>query len=107
MTDIAPLAVHDHRPGDLEATLQFLKRTWGELRELRSVRVWPDRFQVVDVNADAFEVRGLGYADADIVLALNAVNAAFNRETIHEPIPGAYKEFKTGRRYPWAHDRVL
>jgi hypothetical protein len=107
MSDFEPLAVHEHRPGELDATLQFLKRTWGELRELRFVRVWPDRFQVVDVNADAFEVRGLGYGDPEIVPALNAVNAAFNRETIHEPTRSAYKEFKTGRRYPWAHDRVL
>jgi hypothetical protein len=107
MPDADPLAAHDHQPGDLEATLQFLKRTWAELRELRFVRVWRDRFQVVDVNADVFEVRGLGYCDADIISALNAVNAAYNRETIHQPTDREYKEFKTGRRYPWAHDRVL
>jgi hypothetical protein len=107
MHDSEPLAIHHHQTGELDATLQFLKRTWGELRELRYVRVWPDRFQVVDVNADAFEVRGLGYHDADIVPALNAVNAAFNRDTIHDPIDREFKEFKTGRRYPWAHDRVL
>jgi hypothetical protein len=107
MHDAAPLAVHEHQPGDLDATLQFLKRTWAELRELRYVRVWPDRFQVIDVNADSFEVRGLGYGDEGIVPALNAVNAAFNRDTIHQPTDRDYKEFKTGRRYPWAHDRVL
>jgi hypothetical protein len=107
MSDTPPLAVHEHQPGELDSTLRFLKRTWAEMRELRFVRVWPDRFQVVDVNADVFEVRNLGYADPDIIAALNAVNAAFNRETIHHPIDRDYKEFKTGRRYPWAHDRVL
>jgi hypothetical protein len=105
--DETPLAVHEHRPGELDATLQFLKRTWSELRELRYARVGRDWLHVVDVNAEVFEVRGLGYLDEDVVAVLNAVNAAFNRETLHEPTERDYKEFKTGRRYPWAYDRVM
>ena len=31
-----PLAAHEHAAGGLEATLEFLKRTRGELRLLRS-----------------------------------------------------------------------
>ncbi len=102
-----PLASHDHTPGNLGAALEFLKRTRSELRQLRKVHVWKDRFQVFDVNGDAFEVRGVGYTDADIVPLLNAVNTAYNPETIHDATDLPYKEFKTGRRHPWAEDRVM
>ena len=102
-----PLATHDHRPGDLAATLDFLKRTRGELRTLRKARVWRDRFQVLDVNKDCFEVRGVGYPDADIVPLLRAVNAAFDPKTIHDDTTQEYKEFDTGRRHAWAEDRVM
>src|SRR5215831_12213091 len=69
-----PRATHDYKEGGLEPTLEFLKRTRSELRELRKVRVWKDRLEIFDVNGDRFEVRGLGYPDADIVALLNAVN---------------------------------
>ena len=103
----APLATHDYTAGGLEAAREFLKRTRAELRTLRKVRLWTDRFHIIDVNKDYFEVRGIGYADADIVPLLRMINAAFNPETIHEPIDAEYKEFDTGRRYPWAYDRVM
>ncbi len=102
-----PLATHDYTPGGLDAVLAFLKRTRSELRELRRVRVWKDRIQVIDVNKDAFEVRGLGYGDADVVPVLNNINTAYNPQTIHEPAAGEYKEFDTGRRRCWAEDRVM
>jgi hypothetical protein len=35
------------------------------------------------------------------------VNAAFDPATIHDPTDAEYKEFLTGRRFPWAHDRVM
>lgn len=102
-----PLATHDYIPGDLHAGLEFIKRTRWELRELWMVRVWTDRYQLIDVNKDYFEIRGIGYPDADIVPLLRAVHAAFDPETIHEPTEAEYKEFLTGRRFPWAHDRVM
>jgi len=102
----APLAKYDHA-GDLPAALEFLKRTRWELRELRMVRVWTEHFQVIDVNKDCFEVRGVGYPDADIVRLLRAVNTAFDPATIHEPTSAKYKEFFTGRRHTWAEDRVM
>jgi hypothetical protein len=102
-----PLATHDHTAGQVEATLEFLKRTRWELRFLRKVRVWPDRFQVLDVNGDYFEIRGVGYAHPDIVPLLRAVNTAFDPKIIHEPTPLEYKEFDTGRRHTWAEDRVM
>ncbi len=102
-----PLAAHDYAPGGLEAAQEFLKRTRAELRELRFVRLWKDRLQVIDVNKDVFEIRGIGYADADVVPLLRMINTAFNPQTLHEPTDAEYKEFKTGRRYPWAHDRVM
>jgi hypothetical protein len=92
---------------DVPATLEFLKRTRWELRELRLVRVWKDRLQVHDVNRDFFEIRGVGYPDADIVPLLRAVNTAFDPATIHDPTDAEYKEFKTGRRHTWAEDRVM
>jgi hypothetical protein len=107
MPEIDPLAVHQYQPGQLSAVLEFLKRTRSELRNLRRVRIWPDRLRVYDVNDDSFEVLGLGYPDAEIVPVLEAVNTAFKPESIHAPIDSPYKEFKTGRRYPWAHDRVM
>ncbi len=102
-----PLATHDFTADNLPNALEFLKRARWELRELRMVRVWKDRYQVIDVNKDYFEVRGIGYPDADIVPLLRAVNAAFDPVTIHDQIPTEYKEFLTGRRHPWAHDRVM
>jgi hypothetical protein len=102
-----PLATHDYTPGGLEAALEFLKRTRSELRQLRKVRIWKDRVHVIDVNKDVFEIRGLGYADADIVPLLNNINTAYNPQTIHDPTTDEYKEFMTGRRRPWAEDRVM
>lgn len=112
MTDSEARATHPHRAGELEATLEFLKRTRNELRMLRRVRVWKDRVQVFDVNGDFFEVRGVGYGDHDVVPILYAVHTAFNPERIHAEIESPsgetqYKEFKTGRRHPWAEDRVM
>jgi hypothetical protein len=104
---IAPLATHDYTPGGLEAAREFIKRTRSELRQLRRVRVWRDRFQIIDVNKDYFEIRGLGYADPDIVPLLRMINTAYNPETLHTPIDAEYKEFDTGRRHPWAEDRVM
>jgi hypothetical protein len=107
MSEREPLATHDHRPGEVAQALEFLKRTRNELRILRKVRVWPDRVQVFDVNGDYFEVRGVGYPDADVVEVLRAVHTAFKPEMIHTPIDAPFKEFKTGRRYCWAQDRVM
>jgi len=100
-----PLATHDFVA--LDATLEFLKRTRSELRSLRRVRVWKDRLQIFDVNGDYFEVRGIGYPDADIVALLRAINTAFDPDTIHQPVAQEYKEFATGRRHTWAEDRVM
>jgi hypothetical protein len=103
----APRATHDYVPGGLDAALDFLKRTRSELRTLRKVRAWKDRLHVIDVNKDYFEIRGVGYGDADVVPLLRNINTAFNPQTIHEPIEAEYKEFDTGRRHPWAEDRVM
>ncbi|HXG09126.1 MAG TPA: hypothetical protein VNK04_04995 [Gemmataceae bacterium] len=103
----APLATHDYVPGGLEAALEFVKRTRSELRTLRKVRVWKDKLHIIDVNKDYFEVRGLGYAHAEVVPILRMINTAFDPQKIHEPTPLEYKEFDTGRRHPWAEDRVM
>ncbi len=108
MSDPTPLAVQAHQPGNVDATLEFLKRTRSELRMLRRVRVWSDRFRVYDINGDSFEITGLGYGDAEIIPVLNVVNTNFKPEQIHAEIAaGTFKEFKTGRRYAWAADRVM
>jgi hypothetical protein len=103
----APFATHDFTPGGVDAARDFLKRTRWELRTLRKARVWKDRLQVFDVNGDSFEVRGVGYPDAEVVPLLRAVNAAFDPLTIHDPTDLGYKELLTGRRHPWAEDRVM
>src|SRR5688572_2879861 len=102
-----PLATHDFADGGLEAAVVFFRRTRAELRILRRVRISTEWVRLFDVNGDYFELRGLGYADADIVPVLNSFNTPFDPETIHEPTDEEYKEFKTGRRYPWAADRVM
>jgi hypothetical protein len=103
----SPLATHDCTPGGLDAALEFLKRTRWELRTLRKVHAWKDRLQVIDINGDYFELRGVGYPDADAAPLLRAVNAAFDPVTLHEPTQLDYKEFIAGRRHPWAEDRVM
>jgi len=102
-----PIAIHEFAPGQLAAAVEFMKRTRWELRDLRKVRVWKDKLQVLDINRDYFEVRGIGYGDADIVPLLQMINTAYNPQTLHEAIATEYKEFDTGRRYTWAHDRVM
>jgi hypothetical protein len=102
---MSTLATHDYL--DLAAALEFLKRTRSELRQLRKARVWRDRVEVIDVNGDCFELRGVGYPDPDVVALLRAVNAAFDPETIHRPPPGDCREVDTGRRHAWAEDRVM
>src|SRR5262249_48190460 len=81
----APLATHDYTPGGLDAALAFVKRTRAELRMLRKVRIWKDKLHIIDVNKDCFEVRGIGYGEADIVPLLRQVNTAFDPQTIHNP----------------------
>ena len=84
-----------------------MKRTRAELRSLRKVRVWRDKLHVIDVNKDYFEIRGIGYANPDVIPLLRMVNTAFDPKRIHEPTELEYKEFDTGRRHPWAEDRVM
>jgi hypothetical protein len=107
MSSPSPLATHDYQPGEMTAALDFLRRIRDEMSTVRKVRVWTDRLQVFDVNGDCFELRGLGYVDADVLPLLDAVNTVYKPESIHEAFDGEYKEFKTGRRYPWAQDRVM
>jgi hypothetical protein len=103
----APLATHLYASGGVDAAIEFLKRTRWELRSLRLVRIWKDRLRVYDINQDSFEIQGIGYGDPDIVPLLRLVNTAFNPQTLHEPTEEEFKEFKTGRRHPWAEDRVM
>jgi len=102
-----PRASFDYTPGALDAALEFLKRTRAELRSLRKVRVWKDKLHVIDVNKDCFEIRGVGYGEAEVVPLLRMVNTAFDPQKVHEPTDLEYKEFDTGRRHPWAEDRVM
>jgi hypothetical protein len=103
----APLAVHEYRQGGTDAALEFFKRTRSELRLLRMVRLGRDFIRVYDVNGDSFEIRGLGYPDPDVIPLLEDVNAAYDPATIHRPTDAECKELKTGRRRPWAEDRVM
>jgi hypothetical protein len=103
----SPLAAHDFTDGGLEAALAFFRRTRAELRALRMVRVSMEWIRLFDINGDYFELRGLGYVDADVIAVLNSFNTPFDHESIPEPVKAEYKEFKTGRRYPWAADRVM
>ena len=107
MNDRGALATFDYQPGRAAALLEFLKRTRSELRTLRMIRAWRDRLQILDVNGDRFEVCSLGYADPDVVIVLDAIGATYKRDSVHDPTDADYKEFKTGRRYAWAADRVM
>ena len=107
MAEKEPVARYEYASGCLEQALEFLKRTRSELRTLQRAKVWTDRFQVLDVNGDYFEITGVGYPDPSIVPLLEAVQATFKPESIHQPAPGSFKEFRSSRRYPWAADRVM
>lgn len=107
MSDAQPIAVHKHTAGQLEATLDFLKQMRYKLRELRLAHVGEHWLRAFDVNGDFIEVAGVGYADDEILLVLDALNAVYRRDSIHTPITRPYKEFKTGKRRPWAEDRVM
>jgi hypothetical protein len=102
-----PLATQEFADGGLDAAIAFFQRTRRELRMLRMVRVSTEWVRLYDVNGDYFELRGLGYGDAAIVPVLKSFDTPFNPASIHAPFAGPYKEFKTGRRYPWAADRVM
>src|ERR1700677_910368 len=95
------LASHQYRPGDLDAAITFVKRTRSELRNLRKVRLWKDRLQIIDINQDCFEILGVGDADTDVVPLLQMINTAYNPATLHEATDLEYKEFDTGRRHRW------
>ena len=86
MSEIVPVAVHAHCAGELDATLDFLKQTRDKLRELRLAHVGENWVRAIDVNGDACEIKGFGYRDAEIIPVLNALNAVFNKDTIHKPI---------------------
>jgi hypothetical protein len=101
------IATHDYSEGGLQAALAFFRRTRDEFRALRKVRVATIWIRLFDINGDYFELTGLGYADADIVPVLKSFDTPFNPESIHAPTDAEYKEFETGRRYPWAEDRVM
>lgn len=100
-----PKATHDFT--QLDAVREFVKRTRSELRNLRKVRIWKDKLHIIDVNKDYFEIRNLGYQSPDIVAVLQMINTAFDPTKIHEPTTQDYKEYDTGRRHPWAEDRVM
>jgi hypothetical protein len=102
-----PLATHDFADGGLDAAIAFFRRTRNELRTLRLVRVSTQWVRLFDINGDCFELRGLGYPDPEIIPVLKSFDTPFNQDSIHLPVEAPYKEFKTGRRYPWAADRVM
>ena len=102
-----PLATHEFADGGLDAAIEFFRRTRSELRMLRKVRVSTGWVRLYDVNGDYFELRGLGYLDEEVAPVLQSFDTPFKPESIHAPFPGPYKEFMTGRRYPWAADRVM
>jgi len=106
MSKIRAIASLEYQ-GQVTEVLEFLKRTRSELRMLRMVHVYRDRLHVIDINGDAFEITNIGYPDADIVPILNNVNTAYKAELIHQETKDEYKQFKTGRRYCWAQDRVM
>jgi hypothetical protein len=102
-----PRARVDYPTEGLEFVLAFLKQARYDFRALRFVRVWPDQLQVFDVNGDSFVIGGLGYLSPDVTVVLDSINAVYRPEAIHEPTDQPFKQFKTGRRYPWAADRVM
>ncbi|MGD9858129.1 MAG: hypothetical protein AB7U20_24565 [Planctomycetaceae bacterium] len=102
-----PVATYDFDADRPDLAIEFLKRTRSELRTLRKVHVSKDTVRIFDVNHDFFEIRGLGYPDAEVIPVLDHLNTAYKRELIHAETDAGYKEFLAGRRYPWAADRVM
>ena len=107
MNQQQPLASYDYAASIMQHPWNRRLNFSSVLRMLRFVRVWPDCFRLYDINGDCFEIRGLGFEHEDIVPVLDHVNTAYKRELIHAPTRREYKEFETGRRRPWAQDRVM
>ena len=105
--DDQPREIHEYESGQLQSALDFFKRTRKDLSTLRKCRVWVDRVQVFDVNGEFFEIRGLGYPNDDIVPVLQSINAVYKPDKIHRSVDRSFKEFLTGKRHPWAEDRVM
>lgn len=107
MSTPEPKASIDAAAGEIDAVLSFMKQMRYEFRELRFVRIGRDFVQVFDVNHDSYIIQGLGYPDTDCVAVLDAVNAVYKPESIHDATDQPWKEFKTGKRRTWAVDRVM
>ena len=107
MSTADPESSIDFNAAGIDAVLEFMKQMRYEFRDLRLVRIGRDETRVFDINHDSYIIRGLGYEDKDAVHVLDAVNAVYKRETIHELTDRPFKEFKTGRRRTWAVDRVM
>jgi hypothetical protein len=103
----AIIATHDFDAANPQAAHEFLKRARWDLRQLRKVHVHRDHVQIIDVNGDRLEVRGVGWPDEAVVTILHLVNTAFDPEAIHTPTEAEYKEYFTGRCRTWAQDRVM
>ena len=102
---VTSLATHDFATGELQPALEFLKRTrWGS-RVADGSRLGGS-FYIIDVNKDFFEIRGVGYPNADIVPLLRAVNTAFGPATIHDPTDAGTRNSSQARAHR-AEDRVM
>ena len=90
-----PKATHDFTPGGLDAALEFLKRTRNELRAVRFVHVWKDRFRIIDVNHDCFEVRGVGLSKGtlDLLFEQNWIRPMGRRRVPGRPVTWGTTDF--------------
>ena len=103
----APLAVHDYARAAWTPPWTFLKRTRAELRLLRMVRLGKDLLHVYDVNKDF--VRGPRHRLPRRRRGAALAERQHGLQPRDDPRPtdAEYKEFDTGRRHPWAEDRVM
>ena len=75
----------------------------NELQGYNVERAQQQAAEIYDITTQVLQIA----SDEEITTLLDAVNTAYKRDRIHMETTDEYKEFKTGRRYCWAQDRVM
>src|SRR5215207_2343077 len=89
--------------------IQFFRSNAATLRNLRKLRITPEKTTVLDVNGDGIEFPGLTYGNNVLDELLRELGVIFNPGNLHNPkaTPSGKKEFDLSGRWTWGHDRVL
>lgn len=94
---------------DSHELIQFFRVHAATLRNLRKLRISPEKTVVLDVNGDGIEFPGLTYGNNVLDELLRELGVVFTPASLHNPkaTPSGKKEFDLSGRWTWGHDRVM